>query len=428
MGRGLMLIVSGLVIVVGISKINMSSQIETLPEKITDYYYEQQARNISISLVDEAVQKLLDNNDWSGTIEMDTSIFRGRGSLTTYDQNSIGNLSDSVTVGNWDQYTVVLFSEATYEDYTVATEVLMSRDSYSKYSYFTNTQPSNIWFMSRDTLSGPVHTNGTFRIAGNPIFNGLVTSPTSWIGHSSYSNNPQFNGGSNFNAPNKSFNLSSQVTDLKNSASSGGLTFNERVRIELLADGTADISKVCGSVWCTAVNYDLTTTNGIISNTQRIDIKGVTNGQLTIQSDSHIEILGDLTYNDDPIANPNSTDFLGLVSSGDVRVDVNAHTDTGSKDVTLQASIMALGSSFYVENASSYSPRGTINLLGGLIQETRGQVSTFNSSGIVTGYAKDYQYDERLRYNVPPSFPREKVFSILHWKDKLIERPTNSGN
>ncbi len=425
MGRGLIFLVSGLVIIVGMTRLSLSNRISALPNKTVDYFYEQQARNISISLVDEAIQRLLDDNDWTGTINT-TSIQQGSGTLTTYDQNTIGNLDDSVTVSNWDQYTVVLYSTATFEGYKVSTEVLMSRDSFSKYSYFTDNQPSNIYFTTNDELSGPVHTNGVFRIAGNPVFNGLVTSPNNWVGHSSYSNNPQFNGGSNFSAPNKNFDVSEQVAELKALANSNGLTFNEPILVVPRSDGTVDISKYSRwSGWLAPQNYDMSVTNGIISSTDEIDIYGTVSGNLTIHSERDIEIIGDVQYNDNPIVNPNSTDFLGLVAEQDIRVDRNAHSFSGTRDLTIQASLMALNSSFYVENYTSGGSRGTINLLGGMIQDERGPVGTFNSWGVASGFAKNYQYDERLRYNVPPSFPRERVFSILHWKDKVIERPSN---
>ena len=43
---------------------------------------------------------------------------------------------------------------------------------------------------------------------------------------------------------------------------------------------------------------------------------------------------------------------------------------------------------------------------GAIAQRFRGPVGTFNSStGLgVTGYTKDYNYDQRLRYRSPPFF------------------------
>ncbi len=424
MGRSLMLIVTGLVLVTGMTKIGMNERTALIPEKTIDYFYEQQARNVSIGLVDQAVQALLDNNDWMGEIETD-SYSPGKGKLTAYDQATISNFGDSANVGTWNEYKLLLYSEVEYEGYTVATEVLMQRDSFSKYSYYTNTQPSNIWFLTGDTLSGPVHTNGTFRIAGEPVFEGLVTSPTSWIGHSSYTNNPEFNGGSNFSAPVKTIPAAEQLLAIKNAAASGGINFTDIIRVEPKANGTVDVRTWTGSNWSSTVNYDMSGTNGVLSSSKDIYIEGTVSGALTIHSEEDIEIIGDIYYNDDPKTNPNSTDYLGLVSEGSVVVDRNAHSASGSKDLNIYGSIMALNNSFYVENYTSCCNRGTLHVYGGIIQETRGPVGTFSSGSIYSGFAKDYEYDTRLKYNVPPMFPREAVFSILYWKDKLLEKPSS---
>ena len=434
MGRGLIFIVSGLIIIVGMTRVSTSGRIKSMPASTADYFYEQQARNISISLVDEAIQQLLKNNDWSGSVSSQY-VTHGSGVLNTYDQHTITNLSDSVTVKHWDQYTVVLLSTATFEGYKVSTEVLMNRDSFSKYSYFTDNQPGNIYFVSDDVITGPVHTNGIVGIAGSPTFEGLVTSPNYWQGNSSYTNNPNFNGGTNFNAPNKPLDVSAQIAELKSKAASNGLTFTDRIKVVPKSDGTVDIYKYKSSdywgnvTWYDSQNYNLQGKNGIITSTQEVDILGTINGQFTIHSSKDIRIIGDIEYNVNPLNNPNSTDFLGLVADNNIIVDKYAHISRGSNDITIQGSLMALNKSFVVENYDSGSARGTINLLGGIIQDTRGAVGTIKSKNgkavIGTGFAKNYVYDERLRYSVPPAYPREKVFSILHWKDKVIERPTD---
>jgi hypothetical protein len=47
---------------------------------------------------------------------------------------------------------------------------------------------------------------------------------------------------------------------------------------------------------------------------------------------------------------------------------------------------------------------GDLNLYGALAQNYRGIVGTGSSAGIVTGYDKDYKYDERLAVDEPPYF------------------------
>ncbi len=130
--------------------------------------------------------------------------------------------------------------------------------------------------------------------------------------------------------------------------------------------------------------------------------------------------MGDLKYSQDPEQNPESTDLLGIISEGDVIVDENAHQDSGSKDLEINASIMALEESFEVENYNNGSYRGDLKLVGGLQQEKRGAVGTFGGWNGQTGFSKDYSYDNRLLSISPPFYPRASTFSQKYWKEKPV--------
>ena len=47
---------------------------------------------------------------------------------------------------------------------------------------------------------------------------------------------------------------------------------------------------------------------------------------------------------------------------------------------------------------------GTLTINGGLAQDFRGAVGTGSGGSVGTGYAKNYNYDDRLRYEEPPHF------------------------
>jgi hypothetical protein len=121
-------------------------------------------------------------------------------------------------------------------------------------------------------------------------------------------------------------------------------------------------------------------------------------------------------------------DILGLIAGKDVVISDNAintppevaigggtatyYSLDDTKDMYIHAVIMALGSSFRVENYSTgptdtndcngiNNGRGCIYLSGGIIQLSRGAVGT--SSG--SGYAKRYSYDHCAVVNPPPYFP-----------------------
>jgi hypothetical protein len=77
--------------------------------------------------------------------------------------------------------------------------------------------------------------------------------------------------------------------------------------------------------------------------------------------------------------------------------------------------------SFGVENYDSRPPSGFLTVHGGIVQDYRGTVGTFNPSTgrLVSGYEKNYTFDERFRTDPPPEYPplgNELIFG--RWKDR----------
>ena len=81
--------------------------------------------------------------------------------------------------------------------------------------------------------------------------------------------------------------------------------------------------------------------------------------------------------------------------------------------------MMAMSDSFSLENWQS-SMKGTLNVLGGIIQKNRGPVGTFNinTNSKVSGFTKNYVYDERLRTMPPPFFPTTEDFVPVSWREQ----------
>ena len=167
MGKSLLFLVSGLTIITGLVQVNNAKRMETIPEKTISYYQEQQARNLSKSLIDNAIEHMKKDNDWTGTIDINevanvsditsnlTSTLTDKtlrtignitstanysaddnsnvvstvgttvsGLLTTYTQSS-ENIPTDNSVGTWDQYKALFVSATTFQDVEVKTEVLM---------------------------------------------------------------------------------------------------------------------------------------------------------------------------------------------------------------------------------------------------------------------------------------------------------------
>jgi hypothetical protein len=145
-----------------------------------------------------------------------------------------------------------------------------------------------------------------------------------------------------------------------------------------------------------------------------VSLSGTLNGQLTIASEDDIVITGSVVYH----VYPGGSDVLGLVANNDVAVQHASGADV-TDDLTIDAAIMSLNHSFYVQNwktggntacTSSHPcadpPDHSLNINGVITQEFRGPVGTFDpaTGNLSTGYNKNYTYDTRLKYLSPPYF------------------------
>jgi len=427
MGRGLLFLTGGMFIVVGIIQLGINNRQQMLPQRTIEYHTENQSKNITTSLIDYAISEIREDQEWKGSGGngfSSSDFLGGEGSIRVYDRDDF--LDSTVDVPDnsipfWNEFTLLLHATATYEGKEVETEVMLTKDAFSKFSYFTDVEQSNIWFFGGDELTGRVHSNGQLNIAGDPTFHGLVTSTQMYREHSGGAD-PQFLGGTIFDHEAIDLPTDDQLDILRAASNNGGIKFDHEVFITLNSDGTTRILENVNGNWNNNPvehNFTLSNYNGVISSSEKVYIKGQLKGQLTVHSEDDIEILGDLTYSEDPRDNPASSDILGLVSEAQVLVDDDAHRDNGSQNLEIHASIMALDRSFTVEDYWEGSPKGELKILGGLIQERRGPVGTFSGGSLRSGYSKNYEYDERLERMFPPSFPRESFFSIVYWKDNL---------
>ncbi|MBN2732033.1 MAG: DUF4900 domain-containing protein [Balneolaceae bacterium] len=438
MGRAVLLLVSGFVIIFGMVQNSVQNRQQVLAERSPEYYYEEQSRNIAYSMMEVALSKLNDNMFNPAAAKDDgMEIMDGTGVIDFYKPpenfNSRVFLEIKGIAGSDDSQT------------TTTIRAIANRPAFSIYSYFTDEEPV-IYFADGDVINGPVHTNGTFHIDGDPVFNGRVTSPNE--PEEQPGSDPEYNGGKNFNS--EEIELPEDMAKISDEAAAGGLQFDDdKIKVEFNEDGTADITTyqetnsyqgdcIDYTWWgnCTAYetiyeyselstqNYNLThsgTFNGIISSSGKVEVKGTLEGNVTLHSSQDIEILGDIMYKDYDPANPSeelaSDNLLGIVSEGNVTIDEDAHSDQGSSDLHITASIMAMGESFEVEDYDDGDHRGQLRVLGGLIQKKRGPVGT--SGG--TGYDKFYSYDTRLLDNSTPDFPKVKRFQIENWRESTIK-------
>ena len=296
---------------------------------------------------------------------------------------------------------------------------MVHAESFSRYSYFTNREKmsdgTRIWFSSGDHLWGPVQSNDQFNISGSPIFESLITSAASSIFYRNPpptgGNHPQFNGGVALNAGTVTLPLSS--ARLRVAASSGGAWYTGNTTITLQADGTMLVTNTVKG-WINKL-LSLPANGAIFVNGGNVKVSGTMHGQLTIGTSNDLVILNNVTYADDPQIHPESTDILGLVAEKNVVISQSA-----PNDLAIQASLMALQSSFTVENWWVGPPKGTLSVYGGIIQDRRGPVGSINASTStrLSGYAKSYRYDTRFSSMAPPSFPTTGNYDEILWQEQ----------
>ncbi len=304
-----------------------------------------------------------------------------------------------------------LYSTGIYKGMSKSVSLTLRQISCARFGYLSNNEDllywwglRPIWFITGDVLNGPFHSNDQLNISGDPTFNGPVSSTDPEINYyhgGPPEDDPDFMGSLTLGAPSISLPTSMDlITPLKTAAQqTGGLYLTGNSIVTLLSDGTINVTNFNNS-W---VNYNvpLPTNNALFVNDGYVDISGVLNGQLTVGTNNNIYVVNNILYANDPETNPASTDMLALVSQNNVYVDSSAPFN-----IEIDAYIVALNSSFAVADYT-FGLKGTLTILGGITQKRRGPIGTFNATtgDRISGYTKDYNYDERLAFAAPVYFP-----------------------
>ena len=147
-------------------------------------------------------------------------------------------------------------------------------------------------------------------------------------------------------------------------------------------------------------------------------VQGTVSGQVTVAAENYVYVTGDITYKN------SSTDILGLVGNNAVWV-WNPMNSSGNKLLSgsnreINAAILSVAHTFQVQNFRNTGNRGVLTIKGAIAQKFRGPVGTGYSDGtIASGYAKNYNYDPRLRYTAPPKFlsPVTTTYGVTTWMD-----------
>lgn len=314
---------------------------------------------------------------------------------------------------------------------------------------------TNITFPSFDRINGPLHTNDDLLTCGSPDFgrdkqdaieisgpatNGWTASTGSGCGGT-----PDFFGTVRWPAP--VLAVPTANTKLRDAAASSGRTFFGQTTVELLSTGRMNVTSYNNTtgalitetavplpangvlyvrqnsrLGCSSIDGPLETDYNDSNGCAILTVRGTYTKSMTLGSDADIIVNGDILRSGDVV--------LGLVAQNFVRMKHGVRNCPTSgcfvrNDYHVQAAILTLGHSFIVDNYNqpSGTRRGTLKVDGAIAQRFRGPVGTFNGStgASVTGYTKDYNYDNRLRYRSPPYFldPISAAWRIIRANEQV---------
>jgi hypothetical protein len=371
-----------------------------------------------------------------------TGATNGTGTFST--GGNTGTYNYFVTRTNGSSFSVISTGsvKAVVHAGTVSRVVSLMRiyqPSYAEYAFWAATNGA-ISFAITDTFNGAVHTDDqmTFITSGGQgaTFNSTCTSlATTYAGDDSGCTFADGLGLGVYEGTMATVDFNSAATtslkSIATAAGASGLVLSGTTTITFNG-GTVSISNPLHSpAW---VNHSFTITGDTIiyvqaSNTGTASLQpgtvylngGKVTGRLTIASENDMTVGGNITYTTDPVAHPTSTDALGLLSYDDIYVGTSA-----PNNLTIDAAIMATGASsaanspgsFGVNNYNSGSPRGNLNVYGGIVQEVRAPVATVNNGSVVTGYSKNYSYDPRFINTPPPYYPTVSgVLKYTSWTE-----------
>jgi hypothetical protein len=192
----------------------------------------------------------------------------------------------------------------------------------------------------------------------------------------------------------------------------GGST---QTNVPFPSNGVVYVSNGSCSITYTPYGPDATGDTGC----GNVYVHGSYNTPLTIGAENDVVIDGNITTPTDASGTPTTNGVLGLIANNFVRVyhpivgrlnagRGNCASDTNgpgtTPDITIYAAILAVNHSFINDNFDCGNPTGSLTVYGAIAQIFRGTVGTHSGATVVSGYLKNYIYDDRLQVESPPYF------------------------
>lgn len=293
-----------------------------------------------------------------------------------------------------------------------------------------------ITFADADQVKGPFHSNDDILVSGTPEFGRTGNQDKVEVANISDSDTGWRYTGANplFRTPDGKLSIKAPTLDLPPSNSAiksqarDNYLYTGPTTIKLNTGGTMDVTT--GGSTTTGVAMP---SNGVIyvqnstctygfkpKDTSYVDpgcgqvkVSGTYSKDLTIAAEDDVIVTNNLKRD------TSSNAVLGLIAKNFVRVwhpvdraASGCPNQAGSvSNIQIDAALLSLAHSFTVDNYDCGASLGNLTINGAIAQKHRGIVGT----GGGTGYIKDYNYDDRLKYRSPPFFldPVQASWRIL---------------
>jgi Tfp pilus assembly protein PilX len=330
-----------------------------------------------------------------------------------------------------------------------------------------------IRFADADSINGPFHTNDSILTCGTPIFGRNSSDPIEFMaaapGWTSVNSTCGYSGNPTFNGPIRTgvtkLTMPSTNSELEAAALPGYLfTGTTKIRFNGPPDNNMTVWKnyrpstntyttggsvsdmalptngviyvKTGTGGCGAIIPPANTNYGEPSSCGNLYVSGTYTKSMTLGSKNDIVVMPDnvSSYtNSVKLTKPLGSDHvLGLIANNFVRVYHKVDRDYYGncqgdatpvlQNVTIESAILTLAHSFVVDNWTCGQPLQLLTVTGAIAQQYRGAVGTVGSNG--SGYIKNYNYDDRLRYRSPPYFltPVAAAWGVVRSNEQVPAR------
>ena len=377
------------------------------------YHSETVAHNIAVSGANIAANAIYMNPTWDDGY--DNIPYQG------------GYLDITVDIVDADLGYREITARGTFYGKSSEIKLRIAPSNFSEYAYYSTyeraspTSTGTIWWTGKDTVWGPFHTQDKLSCALHPSFLGKHTSHKGAIQYKTNksTDSPIITG---LYEPGKNLEIPTQaVENLEAAADDNGLKFKDKDTLYLVFDRDSLRYKYNYSSKYTALYLPSAAPNGLIyAKDMVVRLQGTVKGKYTLGCSSSSTSTGkgtiwlddDIVYDTNPLTNPNSTDLFGIIAENYVWISENAANKTS---INIQASVFSEKWGFGAYNYDKRPVSGNINLLGGIQQNYRQPVGTFDGNTIKSGFTKQYRYDWRLAFMSPPFYPGTGGFRIVSW-------------